>query len=71
MKINAPTYLIAELSGEIVPFVTDLRKEYNPSHVAWPVDITIAGSSGVGTVLEGQEIDEVIETFEQDSDDNG
>jgi hypothetical protein len=61
MKTNKPTYLIAELAGDIVPLVYDLRKRFSPGHVNWPVDITIAGSSGIGTIQKGQEISEVID----------
>ena len=60
MKIDAPTYLISELSGVAVQFVTAMREKYNPERVAWPVDITIAGSSGVGTISEEQDLEEVI-----------
>ena len=61
MKINKPTYLIAELAGDVVPLVYDLRKRFNPGHTNWPVDITIAGSSGIGTIKEGQSVFEVVD----------
>lgn len=60
MIIAKPTYLIAELSGEVVPLVNRFRAEYNPERVAWPVDITIAGSSGVGVLDEGEDVEDVI-----------
>ena len=60
MKINKPTYLIAELEGDIVPLVYDLRKRFNPGSTNWPVDITVAGSSGIGTIQEGQNVSKVI-----------
>ena len=70
MKIDKPTYLIAELEGDIEKYVTDLRNQFNPERVLWPIDITIAGSSGLGPILEGQalnlvisEIEKVISTF--------
>lgn len=61
MKISSPTYLIAELAGDVVPLVSTMRKRFNPDHLYWPADITIAGSSGVGTLKEGQDINEVVE----------
>ena len=60
MKLDRPTYLIAELQGDAVSLVKSMRKQFNPETVAWPVDITIAGSSGLGTIKEGQAISEVI-----------
>ena len=54
MKINQPTYLIAELAGDVVPLVADSRSRFNPGRVSWPIDITIVGSSGAGTIKEGQ-----------------
>lgn len=44
--------------------MTELRKEYNPERVLWPVDITIAGSFGIGTFSEGQDIEGIIESLE-------
>lgn len=63
MKIHKPTYLIAELTGDIELLVHGLRREFNPERIAWPVDITIAGSSGVGTLQEGQDLSLVVDTF--------
>jgi len=61
MKVSTPTYLIAELSGDVVPLVLDMRKRFNPKNTHWPADITIAGSSGVGTLKDGQHLNEVVE----------
>ncbi|MCV2403265.1 2'-5' RNA ligase family protein [Marinomonas sp. C2222] len=60
MIINKLTYLIAELEGEVEGFVLNFRKRFNPERVTWPTDITIAGSSGIGTLSEGQDLDFVI-----------
>lgn len=59
--IAKPTYLIAELGGDVVELVRSMRSRFNPDNVLWPADITIAGSSGVGTLEYGQSLDEVIE----------
>ncbi len=62
MIIDNPTYLISELAGDVVALVKEMRQRFNPDH-DWPVDITIAGSSGVGTIKEGQDINDVIRAF--------
>lgn len=64
MKIEKSTYLIAELEGEIESYVYELRRQFNPDRILWPVDITIAGSTGVGTISEGQELDFLIAEIE-------
>lgn len=61
MRIYNPTYLIAELSGDVVPLVLSMRKRFNPDNVFWPADITIAGSSGVGTIKHGQHLSDVVD----------
>jgi len=61
MDINKPTYLIAELKGEVVELVRSMRQRFNPDNVLWPADITIAGSSGVGTLKSSQSLDRIIE----------
>ena len=65
MKIDKPTYLIAELEGDIEKYVTDLRNQFNPERVLWPIDITIAGSSGLGPIFEGQALNLVISVIEK------
>ena len=62
MIINDPTYLIAELAGDVVDLVTDCRQRFNPDH-DWPVDITLAGSSGIGTIEAGQSLAAIIDVF--------
>ena len=64
MKINKATYLIAELQGEIEDYVFKLRSKFNPDRTSWPTDITIAGSSGIGTITEGQDLDTVVTQLE-------
>ena len=59
--IAKPTYLIAELRGDIEPLVQEMRQRFNPGYVLWPIDITLAGSSGVGTIKEDQAQEKVIE----------
>ncbi|MBM5575775.1 2'-5' RNA ligase family protein [Deefgea sp. CFH1-16] len=58
---DKPTYLIAELKGDVEPLVLEMRKRFNPGHTTWPTDITLAGSSGIGTIKEGQKLEKVIE----------
>ena len=63
MQIEKPTYLIAELGGDVVPLVLEMRQRFNPDNQYWPADITIAGSSGVGTLKLGQDLAHVVEKF--------
>lgn len=60
MKLSIPTYLIAELAGDVVPLVKEMRERFNPNNVYWPADITIAGSSGVGPIKIGQNLEDVV-----------
>lgn len=60
MNIEKPTYLIAELDGEVAELVRSMRERFNPNNVLWPADITVAGSSGVGTLKLNQSLDHVI-----------
>ena len=62
--IDKPTYLIAELEGDVVPLVQNARERFSPGHIEWPVDITVAGSSGLGTIKEGQPLEEVVAGLE-------
>lgn len=61
MIITDPTYLIAELTGDVVPLVRQMRERFNPDNVFWPADITIAGSSGLGTIKYGQSLNSLVD----------
>lgn len=63
MRLTKPTYLIAELSGDVVDLVREMRSRFNPDNIFWPADITIAGSSGVGTFQENHDLESVVETL--------
>lgn len=65
MNIDKPTYLIAELGGDVVRLVRTMRERFNPNNVLWPTDITIAGSSGVGTLKNGQPLDQIVAIITQ------
>lgn len=60
MEIKYPTYIIAELTGETEQFVMQCRTKFNPERLSWPVDITLAGSSGIGVIKAGQPLEKVI-----------
>ena len=61
MQISEPTYLIAELKGDVTNLILGLREKYSPAQINWPTDITIAGSSGLGTIREGQDLNSIVE----------
>jgi len=63
MEIDRPTYLIAELIGDVEPLIYRLRSQFNPERTSWPVDITIIGSSGVGTIKEGESLSKIVDRF--------
>jgi len=60
LEINYPTYIIAELTGEVEQLVMQCRAKFNPERLSWPVDITLAGSSGIGVIKAGQSLEKVI-----------
>ncbi len=64
MKISKPTYIVAELPASISEWVTKVRNEIEPAISHFPVEITIAGSSGVGSITHGQSLKEVTEAIQ-------
>ncbi len=49
-------YIVAELPKSISDKVYQLRKTYDPVTAKLPVEITLAGSSGVGPIIEAKQI---------------
>jgi len=55
MSFKHPTYIVLDLPQYISEIVMDIRKEHKDEfRSALPVEITVAGSSGVGIVSEEQ-----------------
>lgn len=60
-----PTYLVLDLPSEIAQEVRVLRSLYDPFEAQLPPEITIAGSSGIGTIAASQNADEVFRAVEE------
>lgn len=60
-------YIVAELSKSISDEVYQLRKKYDPVTAKLPVEITLAGSSGVEPIVEAPQIKTAAKVLEQAS----
>jgi 2'-5' RNA ligase len=50
-----PAYIVLELPKSISARVLDIRRRYDPHLAAFPTEITVAGSSGIGTIAADQD----------------
>ena len=64
MLISNPSYVVLEIPEPISTSITKIREKYEPQIAHFPVEITVAGSSGVGPISSGQELDFVISELE-------
>ena len=55
------SFIVLDLPSPVAETVKKLRGEYDPKRVLVPAEITIAGSSGLGAVLPGQNIEMLSE----------
>ena len=60
-----PTYVVLELPTAVGERVHDIRGRYDRRLAAFPAEITVAGSSGVGTIAPGQEATAVFRALER------
>ncbi len=65
MIISNPSYVVLEIPKPISTAITHIREKYEPKIAHFPVEITVAGSSGVGPISCGQELDFVISELEK------
>ncbi|GAB3535688.1 2'-5' RNA ligase family protein [Photobacterium alginatilyticum] len=65
MEISKPTYIVAELSGEVASWIHSTRVTLEPGIAHFPEEITLAGSSGVGPISKGQKLSVVVSQLEQ------
>jgi len=53
-------YIVAEIPEQPGQLITKIRKDYDPLTSTLPVEITLAGSSGVGPILEEVPLNNII-----------
>ena len=63
MQIARPTFIVAELPQDVAAWVRHTRAVYEPAIAHLPAEITLAGSSGVGPIERGQDIELVRSTL--------
>ena len=61
---SVPTYIVLELPPEIASKVSVLRSRYDSNTAKLPAEITIAGSSGIGTLAANQNAEETIRSIQ-------
>jgi len=49
-----PTYIVLNVPSPAADIVREIRRRFDPARADMSVEITLAGSGGLGTVLEGQ-----------------
>ena len=65
MLIEKPTYVVAELPNELSEWVEGVRQRFEPATAHMPAEITLAGSSGVGPIREGQNLTSIAREVER------
>ena len=62
--ISNPSYVVLVIPEPISTVITQIREKYEPQISHFPVEITVAGSSGVGPISSGQDLSFVISELE-------
>lgn len=65
MNFDVDTYIVLDLPTDVACEVLSLRKHLNYFHEKIPAEITLAGSSGLGTVSQDQDPREFVEILER------
>ena len=64
MDFSAPTYVILPVQSPIADQILRIRERYGHP-LAYPVEVTVAGSSGVGTLEPDQDPEAVVQVLER------
>jgi 2'-5' RNA ligase len=62
---SVPTYIVLDLPAAIGAEVVSFRARFDAYTAALPPEITVAGSSGIGTLAEGQDPECVFKALER------
>ena len=64
MHITKPTFIVAELPDNVAAWVRATRATFEPAIAHLPAEVTLAGSSGVGPIAQGERVDRVRSALE-------
>ena len=65
MRFPFDTFVVLDMPPHVVQHVRGIRKAYGSARQFLPVEITVAGSSGVGIFDVTQDADEALQTLER------
>jgi 2'-5' RNA ligase len=65
LVLQSPTYVVLEVPAAVATRIHVLRERYDPSTARLPVEITVAGSSGVGPLSPDQDAEHVFRVIEE------
>src|SRR5687768_2916948 len=60
LVLQSPTYVVLELPAAVATQIHVLRERYDPRTARLPMEITVAGSSGVGALSPDQDAQHVF-----------
>ncbi len=58
--VSSPAYIVLDIPSPMAEKIQDYRRKFDAERAALPVEITVTGSSGVGTISPGQNWNEVF-----------
>lgn len=62
---ETPTFFVADISSPMAERIRKIRGIYDPKRVLLPVEITLTGSSGIGSITPGEDLEEVLAKMEK------
>lgn len=62
---DLPTYIVLDVPQPASEYIKALRRRFDPERADVPVEITITGSSGLGTIASGQNPVQVFRTVSE------
>ena len=63
-----PTYIVLDIRSAMAERIRSIRARFDPERSTLPAEITVTGSSGLGHIVPGQPMDEVISEMDRIAD---
>lgn len=60
-----PAFIVADIPSPMAEKIRNIRGVYDPKRVLLPVEITLTGSSGIGSIAPGEDVESVLETMQK------
>lgn len=64
VMFDDPSYVVLNIPSPAADIVKDVRHRFNPKRAEYPVEVSVSGSNGVGSIIPGQDTGRIFDMID-------